>query len=460
MKQIFVVSFALAAAACTNSPKELFLPKPECMGDPVVPYMGTSPQVISNLQIGSASDGFDLNGDGKPDNKLAAVSSLAASAITDAFKAYSIVIPLEMFNLPAVAATKCVKFAIYLGAYVTDTDGDGKKDAIHGGDCNDHDATIHPGATEVPDNGKDDDCDGLADEAESPRAPSTSTADNDHDGYTIAQGDCDDTNPMVHPGMKEICGDGLDNDCDGTADRTEDASGNATACNPFDETTFDAAHPDDIPLDKLSFDDSGNPVITFKDGTIDGNLQLNAGPDLFSVSIPVTGDLVLDMEVSGATIQAQMQPDGTLMNGRLGGVLQAKVMDLITGLNVSQIGLTPNDSLLDATFGNLLGPLLALPKANATVQKKYPGCRTPDIDVDGDGLEAFCQSDPTATNKVADVCIDGDGTEIHSTYDDSGNIQTHCAQAMKGGKYRFVDGISLEFNFQTAPIHAIKPPAP
>jgi hypothetical protein len=31
-------------------------------------------------------------------------------------------------------------------------------------------------------------------------------------------GDCDDTNPLVNPGMVEVCGDGLDNDCDGLYD--------------------------------------------------------------------------------------------------------------------------------------------------------------------------------------------------------------------------------------------------
>jgi hypothetical protein len=42
-------------------------------------------------------------------------------------------------------------------------------------------------------------------------------ADADGDGYTRCGGDCDDANPSVYPGALEIC-DGVDNDCDGQID--------------------------------------------------------------------------------------------------------------------------------------------------------------------------------------------------------------------------------------------------
>ena len=78
-------------------------------------------------------------------------------------------------------------------------------------DCNDDNASVHPGATEICGNGIDDDCDGQTDEA-------CGNPDNDGDGYTVAQGDCNDNNASIHPGATEICGNGIDDNCNGQTD--------------------------------------------------------------------------------------------------------------------------------------------------------------------------------------------------------------------------------------------------
>ncbi len=92
-----------------------------------------------------------------------------------------------------------------------DRDGDGYTSDV---DCNDYNSTIHPGADELCD-GLDNDCDGFVDERCIVDLPSA--IDNDGDGYD-QEHDCNDFNAAIHPGAAEICGDKLDNDCDGLID--------------------------------------------------------------------------------------------------------------------------------------------------------------------------------------------------------------------------------------------------
>ncbi|MFH1466330.1 MAG: MopE-related protein [Pseudomonadota bacterium] len=96
-----------------------------------------------------------------------------------------------------------------------------------GGDCDDGDAGVHPGAEEVCDS-VDEDCDGEVDED----VTAVFYRDRDGDGWGdpevyveqcpapsgyVAHGeDCDDDAADVHPGADELC-DGLDHDCDGVA---------------------------------------------------------------------------------------------------------------------------------------------------------------------------------------------------------------------------------------------------
>ena len=127
-------------------------------------------------------------------------------------------------------------------AWYADTDGDGYGNpsvkqiattqpsgyVFNQTDCNDANAAIYPGATEVC-NGLDDNCDGQIDEG----AGTTFYADADGDGYgnpmasvqacsqptgyVTDHTDCNDGSAAVYPGATEICN-GLDDDCDGQTD--------------------------------------------------------------------------------------------------------------------------------------------------------------------------------------------------------------------------------------------------
>jgi hypothetical protein len=144
-----------------------------------------------------------------------------------------------------------------------DRDGDGfipKVGEPKGGDCNDDDATINPGASEICDtldndcdgeidegvtnacgkcgevpaetcDGSDNDCDGEIDEGDvcvSDNCPDDSNKtepgicgcgtpdiDADDDGTFTCQNDCDDDNPEIYPGAFDVPDNGVDEDCDG-----------------------------------------------------------------------------------------------------------------------------------------------------------------------------------------------------------------------------------------------------
>ena len=103
----------------------------------------------------------------------------------------------------------------------TDNDGDGHH--VGGGatgqpDCNDSDSKIYPGAKEICGDKIDNDCDFTVDDG----CPGVDCKDSDGDGWGVGTAckipDCDDTKAGIYPWATEVCGDSIDNDCDGTID--------------------------------------------------------------------------------------------------------------------------------------------------------------------------------------------------------------------------------------------------
>lgn len=149
-------------------------------------------------------------------------------------------------SLAFLLLTGCPTLQAIFGGAV-DADGDGYDDTV---DCNDQDAAVNPGATDVAGDGIDNDCDGVVDNGGS--AVDTGDTDDsgtidtddtlvvdstpdedtdlpvdsdtdldpndvDGDGYSPLTGDCNENDATIHPGATEVC-DGVDQDCNGVTD--------------------------------------------------------------------------------------------------------------------------------------------------------------------------------------------------------------------------------------------------
>jgi len=263
-------------------------------------------------------------------------------------------------------------------SWFLDADGDGHggaevqacaQPAAHlelGGDCDDTDAAVWPGAQELC-NGQDDDCDGEVDEGLS---QVERYVDRDGDGFgdtaevevgcdggaglSEVGGDCDDRHPGVHPGAPETWYDGLDNDCDAaTDDADRDADGvRAAELGGADCDDSDAGvHPgaEDVWYDGVDADCSGNDDL---DADLDGFAASEAGgADCDDTDPEVHPDATeacngLDEDCSGAADEGVCALAWTGSPGDLVRV------DLLTGME-SAITATPD---IDESAGRV-GPL-------------------------------------------------------------------------------------------------------
>ncbi|MEZ4462963.1 MAG: putative metal-binding motif-containing protein [bacterium] len=157
-----------------------------------------------------------------------------------------------------------------------DLDNDGYQSAAcnanraNGADCDDQNPEVNPGVGERCGNGRDDDCAG----GDVPCL--ANCADRDLDGFGDGAGcrgeDCDDTTAAVNPWQSEICGDGIDQDCRGgdlpcrmdCLDRDLDGFGEGagcinTDCNDADPSVNPGAR--DLPGDGIDQDCDGRDLV-------------------------------------------------------------------------------------------------------------------------------------------------------------------------------------------------------
>ena len=179
-------------------------------------------------------------------------------------------------DLDGFSASSTVYFTV-VAATEIDDDGDGWTETQ--GDCDDTDPSINPAEEEV-ENGVDDNCDGEIDEG-------TAAYDDDGDGYSENEGDCDDADEDISPAATEICGNSTDENCDSSLEDEDaidcedyyydyDGDGYGTTSSKC-LCSADGYYSADNPNDCYDYNSSANPAqtgyfsITRGDGKYDYN---------------------------------------------------------------------------------------------------------------------------------------------------------------------------------------------
>lgn len=221
-------------------------------------------------------------------------------------------------------------------------------------DCDDTRADVYPGAAELCD-GVDNDCNGL-DDAGNPGVDGWET-DNDTDGWSECQGDCDDIDKQSYPGNTEIIANYHDENCDGQE-----------LC--YLDADDDGYRPGDgsgtVPSANLSCEDSGEAVAADPTGDCnDDNASIHPG----ATDVPDDG---IDQDCSGA--DALSDTDGDGIND---------TVETATGTDPEDAD-TDNDGLLDGQE-----------------------------DVNGDGVPDASETDPRDADTDNDGLMDGFGEDTN-----------------------------------------------
>jgi hypothetical protein len=292
------------------------------------------------------------------------------------------VITVSFSDLPSCTVTNVFTAPIAC----SDADGDGFGLA---NDCNDNDATIYPGATELCGNSADDNCDGVIDEG--------CGTDVDGDGFDTTV-DCNDNDPTMYPGATEAC-DAIDNNCNGCVDETCLPLGDEP-CYPF------TADPLTGCID-VTVDPSVYSITTAVAAPgCAGNTAASPNPEVWvQLTVPASGTLLLN-------------PQGTVDAG-----MAAYTYDAINGYTLlgcdddTGPGLMPQLTVNQPAGTSILVSLWAYSAGLINFSFCSSDCTTPTAyytDADGDGfgdatLGAVYTCTP-APNQVADNtdCNDAD----------------------------------------------------
>jgi len=227
-----------------------------------------------------------------------------------------------------------------------DQDGDGF--TPDQGDCDDSNPSIYPDAIDIYDE-IDNDCDGEVDE----------NADQDGDGFTPEEGDCDDLDSSINPYAVDsgFNSDGIDNDCDGIIDEC-DYNGelfgyNYTGVNPkfIDYSAFGVNFETVLTqIDENSFNISSAWGPEFI-GSITNNNEDYIGIYQYPATITINEDF--SISVVALFEETPAAPEGTVSTGTYDPCTQTFYYELqqtvFTGVGNAVVFLTTDPQNADYT---------------------------------------------------------------------------------------------------------------
>ena len=218
-------------------------------------------------------------------------------------------------------------------------------------DCDDMNADINPGATEIPNNNVDEDCDGVA-----------QMTDLDNDGFN-SDVDCDDQDASINPDAVEIANNNIDENCDGvqlTIDEDEDGFNSTVDC----DDTNPAINPDALEIPDNDIDENCDGSIPYLDKDVDG-FDSNVDCDDNDPNINPAAQEILDNDIdencdgrldSTATVGEDITYTGVVRNladETLGGV------QIINSATSEVLATTGSDGTYNITVSDTLTIMFA-----------------------------------------------------------------------------------------------------
>lgn len=374
--------------------------------------------------------------------------------------------------------------------WYADLDGDGFGDPSTGiaaseppagyvataGDCDDVDPLIHPDAQERCDGaGVDEDCDGLIDGAdpsvdlsELPTWHIDADADGFGDaggatltqcdapsGYALDDQDCDDTDAAVNPAATEVCGNGVDDNCNGGGDgcglsgnyqveRDSGVSIEGWSASNLGYSVCGGADINDDGLDDIVAGLPGLSAAVVLFGGVRGSLDVSVvdawmygdhAPDSRFGSACALGDFNGDGVSDLAVSDPRYSPSGAVgIPGRVYVALSPMELPMVTSAltitnessAISQAGTSlasgdwsgdgVDDLIIGAGWGDVVmdfGPAMPGDSSMFEINEfegsiSYYGSVAGGGDVDGDGADDLVVTDPIGTG-IAYVVVGGFG---------------------------------------------------